>query len=128
MIFHVVDMGQIVRAIVSKYTWLVRVTLREQVADQLEQARQQAGKLEAEKEEGNRVLLGEILTTTFFEVSVKTLSATVWSLNVLLIAGKLANTLESQYQCPTCLDLFISPVSLNCGHTYCWLCLAQWRR
>ena len=50
-----------------------------------------------------------------------------WSLNVL-IAGKLADTLESQYQCPTCLDLFISPVSLNCGHTYCWLCLAQWRR
>ena len=106
----------------------MRVTLREQVADQLEQARQQAGKLEAEKEEGNRILLGEILTTTFFEVSVKPLSATVWSLNVLLIAGKLANTLESQYQCPTCLDLFISPVSLNCGHTYCWLCLAQWRR
>ena len=79
MIFHVVDMGQIVRAIVSKYTWLVRVTLREQVADQLEQARQQAGKLEAEKEEGNRVLLGEILTTFFFEVSVKTHFATVWS-------------------------------------------------
>ena len=39
----------------------------------------------------------------------------------------LEDTLESQYQCATCLELFISPVSLNCGHTYCWLCLAQWK-
>jgi len=39
----------------------------------------------------------------------------------------LADTLETEYQCPTCLELFICPVSLNCGHTYCWLCLAQWK-
>ena len=96
------------------------MTIRdEQVADQLEQARQQAGKLEAEKEEGKQDLLGEILETTNLFL--------LFLLNAL-ISGKLANTLESQYQCPTCLDLFISPVSLNCGHTYCWLCLAQWRR
>jgi len=41
--------------------------------------------------------------------------------------SKMEETLESQYQCPTCLELFISPVALNCGHTYCWLCLAQWK-
>merc|ERR1719167_29389 len=72
---------------------------KEEVAQQLQLARQQAGRCESEREEGKKELL-----------------------------GKLADTLESQYQCPTCLDLFISPVSLNCGHTYCWLCLAQWRR
>ena len=43
------------------------------------------------------------------------------------LLSKLEDTLESQYQCPTCLELFISPVALNCGHTYCWLCLAQWK-
>merc|ERR1712098_871868 len=40
---------------------------------------------------------------------------------------KLAESLEREYQCPTCLDVFICPVALNCGHTYCWLCLAQWK-
>ena len=43
------------------------------------------------------------------------------------ILAKLAESLEREYQCPTCLDVFICPVSLNCGHTYCWLCLAQWK-
>ena len=81
----------------------------------MEQARQQAGRLEAEKDEGKRELLGEFCYSASHPTNV-------------LITGKLAETLESQYQCPTCLDLFISPVSLNCGHTYCWLCLAQWRR
>ena len=41
--------------------------------------------------------------------------------------SKLAESLEREYRCPTCLDVFIAPVSLNCGHTYCWLCLAQWK-
>merc|ERR1719167_770754 len=72
---------------------------KEEVAQQLQLARQQAGRCESEREEGKKELL-----------------------------GKLADTLEAQYQCPTCLDLFISPVALNCGHTYCWLCLARWRR
>ena len=43
------------------------------------------------------------------------------------ILGRLAESLEREYQCPACLDVFICPVSLNCGHTYCWLCLAQWK-
>merc|ERR1712096_267001 len=43
------------------------------------------------------------------------------------LLSKLEETLEREYQCPTCLELFISPVALNCGHTYCWLCLAQWK-
>jgi len=72
---------------------------RAKVAGELEAARRQAAQLEQEKEEGRRELL-----------------------------GRLETTLDSQYQCPTCLELFISPVSLNCGHTYCWLCLAQWRK
>ena len=36
------------------------------MAGQLEKARQQAGKLEAEKEEGKRELLGEIHNKTLF--------------------------------------------------------------
>ena len=39
----------------------------------------------------------------------------------------LKEMLERECQCPICLDLFISPVALNCGHTFCWLCLARWK-
>ena len=47
--------------------------------------------------------------------------------NVEGVLTNLSEMLEREYQCPTCLDLFICPVALNCGHTYCWLCLARWK-
>merc|ERR1711915_242909 len=54
----------------------------------------------------------------------KNLSESVKGSTANEFLSKMEETLESQYQCPTCLELFISPVALNCGHTYCWLCLA----
>ena len=29
-------------------------------------------------------------------------------------------------ECGICIDLLIEPTSLNCGHTYCLDCLANW--
>ena len=43
------------------------------------------------------------------------------------ILSNLTEMLEREYQCSTCLDLYICPVALNCGHTFCWLCLARWK-
>ena len=59
------------------------------------------------------------------ETEMKNVAESEQAQNQILL--KLAESLEREYQCPTCLDVFIAPVSLNCGHTYCWLCLAQWK-
>merc|ERR1719457_426634 len=40
----------------------------------------------------------------------------------------MGDTLEQQLICPTCLELPIHPIILNCGHSYCWLCLQQWKK
>ena len=40
---------------------------------------------------------------------------------------KLEETLEEECKCPTCRDVFICPVSLNCGHTICKLSLEKWK-
>jgi len=46
----------------------------------------------------------------------------------LEILDQVENTLEAQFMCPTCMESFINPVVLNCGHTFCWLCLSQWKK
>jgi len=46
----------------------------------------------------------------------------------LATAASVEDTVEAQFTCPTCLDLFINPVVLNCGHIYCWLCLSEWKK
>ena len=43
------------------------------------------------------------------------------------VLDTLEDTLESQTVCSTCLELPIHPVFLNCGHSFCWLCLEQWK-
>jgi len=43
------------------------------------------------------------------------------------VLEKVEDTVQTQFMCPTCLELFINPVMLNCGHTFCWLCLNQWK-
>ena len=40
---------------------------------------------------------------------------------------KIETAMDRGFNCPTCREIFIRPVILNCGHTYCWLCLAQWK-
>ena len=42
-----------------------------------------------------------------------------------LLKLKLEETLEEEFRCPTCRDIFISPVSLNCGHSICKFCLEK---
>ena len=44
------------------------------------------------------------------------------------VLEKMGDTLEQQLICPTCLELPIHPIILNCGHSYCWLCLQQWKK
>jgi len=46
----------------------------------------------------------------------------------LEVLDQMENTVEAQFMCPTCMESFINPVVLNCGHTYCWLCLSQWKK
>eukprot|EP00931_Biecheleriopsis_adriatica_P101278 TRINITY_DN76455_c0_g1_i1.p1 TRINITY_DN76455_c0_g1~~TRINITY_DN76455_c0_g1_i1.p1 ORF type:complete len:469 (-),score=114.22 TRINITY_DN76455_c0_g1_i1:45-1451(-) len=39
--------------------------------------------------------------------------------------GWQASLLEKGLQCPVCIDFFSEPLTLNCGHTFCRLCLLQ---
>jgi len=35
---------------------------------------------------------------------------------------------ETQLQCAVCNELFVDAVSVNCGHTFCSYCIAEWRK
>ncbi|CAG2100515.1 unnamed protein product [Medioppia subpectinata] len=34
---------------------------------------------------------------------------------------------DSELSCSICQELFVSPVSLNCSHTFCHSCIEQWK-
>ncbi|XP_057704920.1 E3 ubiquitin-protein ligase TRIM39-like [Corythoichthys intestinalis] len=39
----------------------------------------------------------------------------------------MAEHLEDHIKCPTCLDIFKDPVILLCSHSFCRVCLQQWK-
>jgi len=41
-------------------------------------------------------------------------------------SGIQSSDIENEFACPVCLRLVIQPTTLNCGHTSCRACLAQW--
>ena len=90
-----------------------------EVKAQQEELMAQQEKLRAQQEEMERKR--EELEGEMKKIQAATSSA------VLTVDEVVSQTLEREHQCPACLDLFICPVVLNCGHTFCWLCLAQWK-
>lgn len=36
------------------------------------------------------------------------------------------NLSEQDLQCSCCFELMVEPTTLNCGHSFCRFCLAQW--
>ncbi|XP_071489855.1 bifunctional apoptosis regulator-like [Diadema antillarum] len=38
------------------------------------------------------------------------------------------SSLDSNFLCACCYELMVQPTTLNCGHSFCRLCLAQWWR
>nr|XP_014436661.1 zinc finger protein RFP-like [Pelodiscus sinensis] len=42
-----------------------------------------------------------------------------------MAAGDLARSFQDEATCPICLEFFTDPVSIECGHNYCWACLSQ---
>nr|XP_061794065.1 E3 ubiquitin-protein ligase TRIM35-like [Nerophis lumbriciformis] len=39
----------------------------------------------------------------------------------------MAESMEGHLQCPTCLEIFKDPVILLCSHSFCRVCLQQWK-
>jgi len=39
--------------------------------------------------------------------------------------SKAVSAFESVLECPLCLNLFCEPISINCGHTFCRVCLVS---
>lgn len=33
---------------------------------------------------------------------------------------------EKDFHCSCCYELMVDPTTLNCGHSFCRFCLAQW--
>ena len=95
--------------------------LEEDMKKQLEELERKKQELEAQMQQVND-LKNSVNQTNSRAASLETEMAAVAESETVQneILLKLAESLEREYQCPTCLDVFIAPVSLNCGHTYCW--------
>ena len=35
---------------------------------------------------------------------------------------------DTHLQCPICIEVYIMPTSLNCGHTFCMDCIVEWKK
>ncbi|XP_063224032.1 E3 ubiquitin-protein ligase RNF8-like isoform X1 [Bacillus rossius redtenbacheri] len=43
------------------------------------------------------------------------------------VRSKFQDVLESELQCSVCNELFVCATTLNCTHTFCQLCITQWK-
>lgn len=78
----------------------------QEVIDRQRELREQEERLRLEQEEVQRKRE---------EVERKMREAS--SSSSVSLAAVVGETLEREYQCPACLDLFICPIVLNCGHS-----------
>ncbi|XP_061698973.1 E3 ubiquitin-protein ligase TRIM35-like isoform X2 [Syngnathoides biaculeatus] len=44
----------------------------------------------------------------------------------LSLPGAMAERIEEELRCPTCLNIFKDPVMLKCSHSFCRACVKQW--
>lgn len=42
--------------------------------------------------------------------------------------GEIGDLLESELQCSVCAELFITPITLNCSHSFCEYCITMWKK
>jgi len=97
----------------------------QELKEKLAEVEKRKKEMEEQAERANSKAEEEALNKQALEQEIKVVADLEKAQSDML--QKLAESLEREYQCPTCLDVFICPVALNCGHTYCWLCLAQWK-
>ena len=43
-------------------------------------------------------------------------------------AFSLLELADSHLQCPICMEVFIVPTTINCGHTFCQDCIQDWKK
>ncbi|XP_067010197.1 E3 ubiquitin-protein ligase rnf8 isoform X2 [Anabrus simplex] len=43
------------------------------------------------------------------------------------IIRTVGSTMREEFECKICYELFITPMTLNCSHSFCEFCIKQWR-
>ncbi|KAL0272444.1 UNVERIFIED_CONTAM: hypothetical protein PYX00_005407 [Menopon gallinae] len=44
------------------------------------------------------------------------------------VLENIADVMESELQCSVCSELFVTPITLNCSHTFCKYCIETWKK